>query len=237
MTEGPVVTVVIPVLNGEQFVGDAIESALAQDHPALEVVVVDDGSTDRSAAVAEAFGPPVRVLRHPENLGLPSARNTAIDAGAGSILVMLDADDRLAPGCVGRHVAHLRDHPDTGVVLGRQEIVLEPGCTTPFWALDPNTGRQLTHAPYSVTVRRAVFDAIGAYDPTYRMSEDLEWLARCYTHGVRVDYLDDVALYRRVHSDNMTARGHADGSITKGMLRVAHAAARRNRKAAGGARG
>src|SRR5207249_5665470 len=96
--DAPRVSVIVPLYNLREFVGDAIESVLAQTLPAhqLELIVVDDGSTDGGAEVVRHFVPPVRYLRQ-ENRGLSAARNTGIRAARAPFLAFLDADDRLLP--------------------------------------------------------------------------------------------------------------------------------------------
>src|SRR6266446_9539630 len=102
------VSVVIPCYNQAHFLGEAIDSALAQTYPHLEIVVVDDGSTDNIAAVVARY-PGVRYFRQ-ENQGLAAARNTGLRHSVGERLVFLDADDRLMPGAIEVGLACFRDH-------------------------------------------------------------------------------------------------------------------------------
>ena len=90
------VTVIIPCYNGAAYLREAIDSALDQTHPPLEVIVIDDGSTDDSAAIAESYGPPVCVIRQ-ENQGESVARNRGIDEAKGDWVAFLDADDLWKP--------------------------------------------------------------------------------------------------------------------------------------------
>jgi len=94
--EFPRISVIIPVFNGERFLGEAIKSALSQTLPPYEILVIDDGSTDGSAQLAESFGPPVRVIRQ-ENRGEAAARNRGIDAAQGDWIAFLDCDDVWKP--------------------------------------------------------------------------------------------------------------------------------------------
>src|SRR5436305_1029668 len=88
----PMISVIIPVYNGERYLGEAIESVLAQSYHWLEIILVDDGSTDGSATVAKQFSPAVQVVRQP-NLGAGAARNRGIALAQGEFLAFLDADD------------------------------------------------------------------------------------------------------------------------------------------------
>jgi Glycosyl transferase family 2 len=105
---GPTVSVIVPCFNAAAFLPESLGSALAQTHPPLEIIIVDDGSTDDSAAVAAAMGGPVRVIRQ-DNRGESVARNRAIDAAAGEWLAFLDADDVWRPTKLERQLAAAED--------------------------------------------------------------------------------------------------------------------------------
>lgn len=98
------ISVVIPCYNGGEFLAEAIQSALAQTHPPCEVIVIDDGSTDDSASIAESFGPPVRVIRQ-RNQGESVARNRGIEAASGDWIAFLDADDVWMPSKLEQQLA------------------------------------------------------------------------------------------------------------------------------------
>ena len=109
------VSVVIPCSNAEPFIRDTIESILCQTRPVDEVIVVDDGSGDDSAGVAESFGPPVRVIRQSRG-GVSAARNRGIQEAKGDLIAFLDADDLWSPQKIERQLAYLDAHPDVDVV-------------------------------------------------------------------------------------------------------------------------
>jgi glycosyltransferase involved in cell wall biosynthesis len=226
------VTVVIPVYDGERFLAEAIDSTLAQDHDDLELIVVDDGSTDRSAEIAESYER-VRCIRQ-RNAGPAAARNTAIVQSTGDLVTFLDADDAMMPGRLTRQVEYLRDHTEAGAVAGRQEIVLEPGATEPWWALEPSPW--VKHVPIaemmytlSMMVRRPVFDEVGLFDPEFRLAEDLDWLFRLIESGIELAVLEDVLIKRRVHDANVTIDYPASQAA---MLRALKARIDRRRAAA-----
>ncbi|MGO9751518.1 MAG: glycosyltransferase family 2 protein [Solirubrobacteraceae bacterium] len=107
MSSEVIVGAAVPVYNGERFVAAAVRSVLAQSHPVGDVVVVDDGSDDASAAVASGVGPPVRVVRQP-HAGIGAARSHAVSLVRGEFIVLLDADDLLTPRSVEARLRALR---------------------------------------------------------------------------------------------------------------------------------
>jgi len=175
---GPLVSIIIPAFNYERHVARAIESALAQDYTLLEVVVVDDGSTDRTAAVASAFeSRGVRVIRQP-NQGLAAARNTGIQNSSGELLFFLDADDYMVTDTVSRLVRKIEGlGPEFGMVAclamveGPDGVVQSPERT----GGSQRTGGEVswgdlvlsTRFPCTVLARRAVFEICGLFDRAY----------------------------------------------------------------------
>jgi glycosyltransferase involved in cell wall biosynthesis len=120
----PTVSVVIPCYNGAKYLRETLESALAQTHPVLEVIVVDDGSTDDSAAIAESVGPPVRVIRQP-NQGESTARNRGIDEARGDWIAFLDADDLWDPTKIAKQLAGVT--PEVGATCTGYYAFQDPG--------------------------------------------------------------------------------------------------------------
>lgn len=110
------VSVIIPCYNQAHFMGDAIESVLAQTWPQREIIVVDDGSRDDPAAVVARYAG-VRLLRQ-SNQGVSAARNHSLRESRGEFLVFLDADDRLTPQALETHLQHLQARPDCALPQG-----------------------------------------------------------------------------------------------------------------------
>lgn len=179
----PLVSVVIPCYNQAHFLDEAIESVLAQSHPAKEVVVIDDGSTDTTAQVAERR--PVRYI-HQRNRGLAEARNRGIRESQGELLVFLDADDRLLPDALTAGVAALRSHPECAFVFGGYRLFAFDGSPLPMQAAPPeDEGSYLTllvhnHIGCGSTVmyRRDVFARVGGFDARFNPAEDYEHFLR-----------------------------------------------------------
>ena len=113
------VTVIVPVYNGEAFIGEALDSALAQDLDGVEVIVVDDGSTDGTREIVKDMAGVQYVWQ--QNQGPAAARNTALELARGEFVAFLDADDRIPPSKLRTQVGYLRQHPEVGCVLSRHE--------------------------------------------------------------------------------------------------------------------
>src|SRR3989441_12309052 len=129
--EPPYVSVVIPVYNGERYLADAIQSVRDQTYQNFEVIVVDDGSTDGSAEVAQSFGEAIRYV-HQANGGVCKARNTGMAVARGGYLAFLDQDDLWLPDKLATQVAYLDSHPEVGAVycqcqvMGNTELRSDP---------------------------------------------------------------------------------------------------------------
>jgi glycosyltransferase involved in cell wall biosynthesis len=219
----PVVTVIVPVRDGERFLGSALASIAAQEYEPLDVVVVDDGSVDASRAIAQGFAaahaPGVRVLDQP-NAGPAAARNRGLAIARGDLVTFLDADDEMMPGRLHFQVGYLVANPGVDAVIGREEIVVEPGVEPPPWVRRLPPGAS-TYQPVSLMVWRRWFEQVGAFDESYRTGEDTEWLSRLVTRGGRLDRVEQVTVRRRMHGANLTYRG-----VGQNLTRFLHARVR-----------
>jgi glycosyltransferase involved in cell wall biosynthesis len=210
--EQPLVTVVIPAHNAERFIAEAIESVLAQSYEPVETIVVDDGSTDRTAEITGRYGD-VRLLRQ-ENRGAGAARNAGVAISSGELVAFHDADDAMLPHRLQAQVDHLRSNHGVGCVLASQELVVEAGAEQPFWALDAEPlfdrlGEQMrTETPdiYTVTMlmSRELFDSVGGFDQAMAPVEDVDIIFRLMERGVELALLPDVVVRRRVHPGALT---------------------------------
>jgi len=223
--ERPLVSVIVPAYQAEAFLGEALESALGQDHGRLEVIVVDDGSTDRTAEIAAAHG--VRVIGQ-RNRGPAAARNAGLAVAGGEFLTILDADDVWPPERLSRQVAHLRENPRDGLVMGLTEVFLTPNQPRP--AHHPRFEEPFPGHPSTMLVRREVFELVGPFNESLRLSEDLDWIARAGDAGVRFGRLDCTLLRYRVHADNTSRDPQANEVAT---LRTLRASVRRKRASDG----
>lgn len=205
----PLVSVVITVFDQAAYLGDAIESALDQTYEPVEVVVVDDASTDGSGAVAERFADRATVLHQPSRSGIGAARNAGIDATTGQVLGFLDADDRFPPDRIERMVEVLEREPGIDAVFGQVREFLSPELTEEQRAsLRPAHERITGRLPPAMLIRRDAFEAVGAYDDTLRVGVGMDWFARAQDQGMRSVVLAEIVYERRLHLANNGLREH-----------------------------
>jgi glycosyltransferase involved in cell wall biosynthesis len=206
----PTVSVVVPAFNAERFIERALESAIRQTVPPREVIVVNDGSTDTTAARARRLGTPVRVMDR-ENRGLSIARNTGILAAEGDLIAFLDADDSWQPTKLERQVELLERHPSTQACFTATEYVTSEG---------EHRGRSvgpdypdlmeglLLHScvigpPSAGLFRREVFEAIGLFDPRLSQCSDWDMWLRL-AERAKVEFLPEVLVRYELHDSNMS---------------------------------
>jgi glycosyltransferase involved in cell wall biosynthesis len=203
------ISVVIPCYNQAHFLGDAIASVWQSATRDVEVIVVDDGSTDSTARVGSSFAG-TRLISGP-NRGLAHARNRGLAESAGKYLVFLDADDMLTRGALDIGVAELAAHPTAALVSGRCRIIDEDGgpLHSPEQArVERDHYKELLRhnyiwMPAMAMIRREAIERVGGFDHTANAAADYSlYLRIARTHTVH-DHAQVVALYRK-HSSNMS---------------------------------
>jgi glycosyltransferase involved in cell wall biosynthesis len=223
------VSVVIPCFNYAHFLGQAIQSALDQDYPSIEIVVINDGSTDDPAAVVAKF-PTVRYVSQ-ENRGLAAARNAGLAHCRGELVVFLDADDRLRPGAIAAGARLLEANPSLGFAAGystlisggglAQPTVNRPGCEGDD-AYVSLLRRNTIRNPGTVLFRREMVEAAGGFASGVDACADYDLYLRI-SRNHPVAFYDTVVAEYRKHGQNMS-----DNSAQ--MLRQALDVLRRQRR-------
>jgi len=179
----PVVSIVIPALNQEKLIGRSIRSALNQDFGKddFEVIVVDDGSTDRTTYALQVFGDSIQVLRNEKNLGLPAALNCGIRAARGRFIVRLDADDFVHEQYINILYWHLMLNQTLHAVACDYILVNEQGVYV--------THKNCEDEPIGCGIMFRIEHLIelGLYDETFRVHEDQD---------LRIRFLKTFSIYR-----------------------------------------
>lgn len=225
----PGVSIIIPVYNYGRYLREAIDSALAQTHRHLEVLVIDDGSTDDSAAIAACYGEKVRCISQ-KNAGLSAARNTGIRAATQPFVAFLDADDVLEPRALAASLHCFSElPPDFGMVscaYQRTEADGTPiiGKAHAFHRSCELRARDILlksrFMPSAVLARREVFEACGLFDTSLRSSEDRDMWIRI-GEKYRIYFLAERLVRIRKHGGNMSS--HA-ARMRENSRRVIHRA-------------
>ena len=202
----PLVSVVIPVFNGERFLAEALDTVFDQTHRPLEVIAVDDGSTDGTPHVVARYGTRVRYVRQ-ENAGASSARNRGIALATGEFVALLDCDDLWEREKTARQLARFAARPALGACATHMAN---------FWTdevrheLDALQGSRLTepqpNVGSSLMVRRALFERFGMLDPTMKHRDIQEWVTRLTGEGIETETMPDVLVRRRIHQNNESRR-------------------------------
>ncbi|GAB4438361.1 MAG: hypothetical protein Kow0031_20250 [Anaerolineae bacterium] len=201
----PLISIILPVYNGEAFLAEALDSVIQQPYRPLEVVVVNDGSTDETAAIVQRYADsnPVSIVHHQQaNRGLPASLNRGLELAAGEWISFIDADDCWAGDKLTVQTAPLLADPSLAAVWG----------TTQMFAIDNHDAsrRILLGAPWHGTnlgsglFRRSVFDRIGNFDATLAHGDDFDWYLRLKScPEIRQLKLAEIALFYRYHGHNM----------------------------------
>jgi glycosyltransferase involved in cell wall biosynthesis len=221
MTAGPLVSTVVPVYNAERYLAAAVESVLAQRHRPLELIVVDDGSTDGTAAVARRFGDALR-YEYQANAGQSEARNRGLALARGPLLAFLDADDRWMPDKLVLQVAALTAEPPLEAVFGHVRQFVSPDLSPAAAARIRYHAEVMPgHVPGAMLIRREAWERVGGFDARWHIGEFVHWWARATELGLRWRMLPEVVLERRLHEDNQGIRGRAESVQYVRILKAA----------------
>jgi glycosyltransferase involved in cell wall biosynthesis len=199
----PLVSVIIPVFNGEAFLAQAVDSARRQTYRPLEIIVVDDGSTDGTAEVAAQLGPDLRYVRQP-NGGLSAARNHGLQLARGDLIAMLDVDDLWPEDKLEVQVGRLLAEPRLQVVLGLVRYVRLPGARHPKFPLEDQVDGVPCDNVGAMLYRREAFEIVGPFDESLRIGEDRDWFLRAVENDLPLVGVNHITLYYRLHATNMT---------------------------------
>lgn len=205
------ISVVLPTYNRAHVLERALRSVFDQTRGADEVIVVDDASTDDTAAVVAGF-PSARLIRQPRNGGASRARNAGVREAAGDCIAFMDSDDAWDPGKLATQAEHLERHPDLALVCTGMLVHERGGAVSrhTFAALEPRAGwtfAELQTYPFSTPtwlIRRADFLALGGFDESLENCEDLDFLARCVQQR-RVHVLPGLLTIKYNQADGLNA--------------------------------
>jgi glycosyltransferase involved in cell wall biosynthesis len=223
------VSVIIPVRNGALYIDEAIKSVLAQAHSSLEILVIDDGSTDDTATVVQKLqgqSPQLHYIYQAPQ-GLSIGRNAGIQAAKGDYIAFLDADDRWCPNKLALQLPII-EQKKADMVFGQVVHFLSP-------ELSPTEAQKLgyqaqvmpAYSAGAMLIKKSTFLEVGKFDPACRVGEFIDWYLRAMDLGLTSICLEDVVLERRVHNSN-TSKKLSD--FRQDYVRIVKTALDRRRK-------
>jgi len=213
--DNPLVSIWMAVYNGADYIARAIESVLIQNYRNFELIVVDDGSMDHSAAIVRSFkDEPIKYFLK-EHGGLASARNVQMKKSAGSFIIILDSDDMMTPDFIARHLQTFEQHPEADLVYCDDYLIDEdddhiciinrPEYKNQSLLIYDIFRCGLPVVPFGTCIRKSAFDKIGHYDERLIIGEDCDMMRRFIKEGLRIHRLPE-ALYLRRLSENSRSR-------------------------------
>ncbi len=223
----PLVSVVIPAYNMRRYVRESVDSALAQTHPAMEVIVVNDGSTDDTGAVLADYGQRIVYLEQP-NRGLSGARNTGLRAARGDYIAFLDSDDAWLPEKTAEQLAVFARSSEVGLVSCPYLVMDEHSAGSGEVRGGPAGGgagleqlllRNTIGSPSCVMVSRACLERVGPFDEgLLNGSEDWDFYLRVVAAGYRIDFAPRPLARYRVLSTSMSSARNAERMLKNELL-------------------
>jgi glycosyltransferase involved in cell wall biosynthesis len=220
----PLISVIIPVYNGEEYLTECLDSIAAQHYPNMELIVVDDGSTDGTLDVLNAHPLPKTIVPLTPNQGVYKARNLALSMAKGDFICLFDCDDIMADGNLKRLSAHLVAHPDVLCVKGLlHRFCVKDGVTE----YNAAAGLEVFCLGASL-VRKEIFSVVGLFAEDMRWCADADWYLRSTELGVKMDMIDATAVFYRLHQHNMSnsleeVKKHRLEVIRRKLLRAKNA--------------
>jgi len=227
------VSCIIPCYNAERFLGEAIESVIAQTLSPTEIIVIDDGSTDGSAAVAARYADRVKYL-HQHNAGPAAARNRGVELSRGDFVAFLDADDLWHSEKLERQAARFAARPELEACVTHLTAFWEDEVRHEQEALQGHARTRSSLPGYvmqTMLAHRSAFAKTGTLNPALRFGEDTEWFIRARDAGVVLEMMSDVLVFRRFHANNLT-RSRGNKVLKSGILEMVQSSLERRRQSA-----
>jgi glycosyltransferase involved in cell wall biosynthesis len=199
----PLISVIIPVFNGEKYLAEAIKSVLSQDGFNFDIIVVDDGSTDNTAKIAENFKSLLR-YHHQTNSGAGAARNQGISMARGDFFAFLDADDLWTADKMKLQWRAFNEHPELDIALGHVLQFYSPDLTqTEKDRIDIPVEIMPGYHVGAMLIRKNSFLQVGLFKEELRIGDTIDWYARSSELKLNSIMLPDIVMKRRIHKTNL----------------------------------
>jgi glycosyltransferase involved in cell wall biosynthesis len=204
MNNNPLVSVIIPVYNGDRYLKESIESVLAQDYQPLEIIIIDDGSTDNSANIAKSFGEKITYY-YQENTGHGGAINYGVELAKGDYLAFLDADDLWEKNKLNPQMKVMLNEPEIDIVSGMVQQFFSP-------ELEQESRAKIYCEPElmkgyvigTMMIKKNIFRQIGKLNENYKFGSFIDWFINASDSKLNIKFLPELVLKRRLHKTNST---------------------------------
>jgi len=227
--ERPLISCIVPAFNSERYLGEALDSILAQTYRPIEIIVADDGSTDGTAAIVASYEARVRYVSQPTT-GPPATRNLGLGAALGAFVGFLDADDLWHPEKLARQMARFEAHAELDLCITHvqnfwtEELRDEGNRLREHRRAQPMPGYGST----TLLACRRLFDEIGGFNTDLWFADAVEWFARAREHGAVMETIPETLVYHRLHPGGITRR-RTEASRDEWLTFVKHSLDRRRR--------
>ena len=221
----PTISVVMPVLNFAHYVVEALESVLAQTYPPLEVIVIDDASTDGTSEIVSGFTRRgVQHILRTDQRGLFSAFNLGVERARGELIAFISADDLWLPDKLALQAALMAANPQFGYAITYCVYFTDPDYPPPPERLrEAHSQVRRGQLLEATLARKTLFEQYGGFSEHYSVSADVEWFARMEARHVPMGIVEQVLMRKRLHADNTSMR---DPTLTQAeLLRILRDAA------------
>lgn len=198
----PLVSIIIPVYNGEKYIKQAIENVLSQNYPAKEIIIINDGSTDKSDEIIRNLNTDVRYFAREINSGPSATRNKGIKDASGKYIAFLDVDDLWPENNLSLLVSELEEHEDVDIVRGYAQLFRDSEDGEKEYLSNPKESYQYYIG--AGLYRSKVFSKVGLFDTSLIFGEDTDWYNRAQEKNISIKWLNEVTLFVRRHEQNMT---------------------------------
>ena len=205
MINNPLISILIPTYNNAKYIKQAIESVYAQNYDNMEIIVVDDGSTDNTKEIVEQYKD-IKYF-YTEHKGIPFVRNLALEKSKGEYIAFLDSDDYWLSEKLNIQIQYFKEHPDCEIVFTKYKNFFEEEKIK----IDKRAIREkeLEAVEYKILptalIKKTLFEKYGVFDENFQTGEDTELIYRMGKRGVSFDCCIDKVLYmRRLHGNNIT---------------------------------
>ncbi|NES76795.1 MULTISPECIES: glycosyltransferase family A protein [unclassified Okeania] len=201
-TLNPLISIIIPVYNGDRYISEAINSVLQQTYNPIEIIVIDDGSTDKTAEVVKSFGSVLKYF-YQENSGTATARNSGISLAKGNFFAFLDADDIWVENKLKIQMEIFNNNPEVDLVFGQVKQFYSP-------ELDENIKKQIYcnpklmtgYIPSAMIIKRDAFFRVGKFQSQWQQGEFADWYIRATELNLKIINPPNLVAKRRLHKMN-----------------------------------